>query len=367
MEKKIGTLIKVITSKRKVRENVEYDSLLLIYRDENGKKQTKFIDRAEVPFYVIKDKEAPEAISPPMFIEKSKVEKVTTFSDLLFREIAVKTDSLYYFDRVVTSPGIRDSNLKNLFKHNWLYDADMDFADRYIAYFHEEFQPDINYKLHKCYFDIEVDIMPDGWKKDSKGNIGYMGFPDEELAPVPVNIITLFDEKNMSLHTFVVRNPRNTSIVDFEKHIEEFKNELREELATDDLLIIKSIDIQFYDTEEQTIEAFFKKAHDIDPDFMCAWNESFDVITLQNRLKKIYSRKEELKQKGIRAQDQMVTTISDSKYQIQKDKQGNTAYLPPRAYYMTRKDQSFVDRTDYFDVVDGINWMDQLLYYANIR
>jgi len=367
MGKKIGTLIKVITSKRKAKDNTDYDSLLLIYRDENGKKETRFIDRAEVPFYVIKDKESTEAISPPMFIEKDKVDKITTFSDLLFREIAVKTDSLYYYDRVTTSSGIRDSNLKNLFKHNWLYDTDMDFADRYIAYFHEEFQPDINYKLHKCYFDIEVDLMPDGWKKDSKGNIGYTGFPDEELAPVPVNIISLFDEKNMELYTFVVRNSQNTSLTDFETHIESFKAELKVKLETEDLLMIRGINIRFFNTEEETIEAFFKKTHDLDPDFMLAWNESFDVITLQNRLRKIYSRKPELKAQNIRPQDAMVTTISDSKYLIQKDRQGNTVYITPRAYYVVRKDQSFVDRTDYFDVVDGINWMDQMLFFANIR
>ena len=55
--------------------------------------------------------------------------------------------------------------MKNLFKHNWLYDTDMDYADRYIASFHEEFEPDKKYKLHKCYFDIEVDLMENGWKK----------------------------------------------------------------------------------------------------------------------------------------------------------------------------------------------------------
>lgn len=156
--KKIGTLIKVITSKRKIKENVIYDSLLLIYRDQNGVKQTQFIDRAEVPFYIIKDKESKESLSPPMFIENSKVEKITTYTDLLYREIAVKTDSLLYYDRILTNYGQNSYNMKNLFKHNWLYDADMDFADRYIAKFHEEFQPDEKYKLHKCYFDIEVDL-----------------------------------------------------------------------------------------------------------------------------------------------------------------------------------------------------------------
>jgi DNA polymerase elongation subunit (family B) len=97
------------------------------------------------------------------------------------------------------------------------------------------------------------------------------------------------------------------------------------------------------------------------------WNQGFDVQTLQNRLKKLYSKKIELREQGIRAQDQMITTISDSKYLIQEDRNGRTAYLPPRAYYIARKDRSFVDRTDSFDVMDGINWFDQMLHYANIR
>lgn len=111
--KKIGTLIKIITSKRKIRENVSYDSILLIYRDQNGDKQTQFIERAEAPFFIIKDKESPEAISPPMFIESNKVEQITTFTDLLYREIAVKTDSLLYYDRILTNYGPNSYNMKN--------------------------------------------------------------------------------------------------------------------------------------------------------------------------------------------------------------------------------------------------------------
>jgi len=365
--KKIGTLIKVLVSKRKIKDNIEYDSLLLIYRDENGNKQTQFIDRAEVPFYIIKDKQSPEAFTPQMFIEKDKVERTTTYTDMLYRELAIKTDSLNYFDRVVTTWGEKSSNIKNLFKHNWLYDTDMDFADRYIARFHEEFQPDENYKLHKCYFDIEVDIMPDGWKKDAKGNIGFMGFPDEEIAPVPVNIITLFDEKAMDVYTFVVKNSANTSLNEFQRNVENFKGYLDQKLDLEDDIKANNINILFYNSEEEAIEAFFEKMHEIDPDFALAWNQGFDVQTLQNRLKKLYSRKAELRERNIRPQDQMITVISDPKYLIQTDRSGKTAYLSPRAYYIARKDRSFVDRTDTFDVMDGINWMDQMLYYANIR
>jgi len=270
MEKKIGTLIKVITSKRKINDTCTYDSLLLIYRDENGEKKTQFIDRAEVPFYVINDKESEDAISPPMFIEREKVSASATYTDLLYREIAVKTDSLHYYDRVLTNYGPGSYSMKNLFKHNYLYDTDMDYADRYIAKFHEDFKADENYKLHKCYFDIEVDLMEHGWKKDAKGNVGHMGFPDEEVAPVPVNVITIYDEKAKELHTFVVRNPANKTIAELEANIDQFEGYMTKKLMEEDLVVVNDMNFYFFDHELECIEAFFKKVHDIDPDFMLA-------------------------------------------------------------------------------------------------
>ena len=146
--------------KRQINADTEYDSIMIWYRDEKGIKRTRFIDRAEVPFYVIKDKESKEAITPPMFIPSEKVEKVTTYSDMLYREIALRTGAMAYYDRVITSGRSSVSNLKNLLKHNYIYDADMDVTDRYIKNFMDEFEPDINYKLHKVYMDIEVDLRP---------------------------------------------------------------------------------------------------------------------------------------------------------------------------------------------------------------
>ena len=86
--KKVGTLIKVISARRRATDSVSYDSLIIIYRDENGEKKTKFIDRAEAPYYIIKDRSSYEATKPPMFIERSKVEKKVTYTDLFFREVA---------------------------------------------------------------------------------------------------------------------------------------------------------------------------------------------------------------------------------------------------------------------------------------
>jgi DNA polymerase elongation subunit (family B) len=358
----IGTLIKVLPIKRKVNQTLSYDSILIWYRDKDGIKKTKYIDRAEVPFYILKNKTSQEALTPPMFIEKDKVEQVKVYSDMLYREIALRTDSMSYYDRVVLNYGSNSYNMKNLLKHNWIYDADMDVADRYIKNFNEKYQPDVKYKLHKCYFDTEVDLMPNGFKDK-----GYIGFPDELLAPCPINIITLIDGKSMIVHSFITRNPLNESQKDFESKISDFKKYLLEKIRTEDNTVLNDIDITFYNSEEETIKAFFDMAHLIDPDFMLSWNSSFDVRTLMNRLTKLYSRKADLRANGIRGSDQMLSTICDSKYMTQVDAGNNTVYLSPYAYYKADDGTPFGDRNDTFTILDGINWMDSMLYYACIR
>ena len=63
----------------------------------------------------------------------------------------------------------------------------------------------------------------------------------------------------------------------------------------------------------------------------------------------------------------MLNSVCDQKYIIQKDELGNEIYLTPRAKYTAQKDKSFVDRMDHFNVLDGIQWFDQMLLYANLR
>ena len=98
-EKKIGTIIKTFQGKRTSASGAEYDVIIIWYRDENGVKRTICYDRPEVSYYLIKDKNSKEALHPPLYISKDLVEKHTTYSDLLYRDIAVNTGSLQYYDQ----------------------------------------------------------------------------------------------------------------------------------------------------------------------------------------------------------------------------------------------------------------------------
>lgn len=220
-----------------------------------------------------------EALTPPMFIERDKVEKHITYSDNLFREIALKTDSMEYYDRCLNGSRSAKSNLKNLLKHNYIYDSDMDVTDRYIKNFMEEFDPDVGYKLHKCYFDIEVDLQSKGLKDK-----GYIGFPDEDIAPCPINIITLIDGKSMVVYSFIHRNPLNTSLLEFEKNVDYHKEKLKTTFLEEHSTIVNDIKVEFFASEEETIEAFIRALHIIDPDVLSGWNSRF---RLENNFKSI--------------------------------------------------------------------------------
>ena len=117
----------------------------------------------------------------------------------------------------------------------------MDVTDRYIKQFMEEFQPDINYKLHKCYFDIETDLMPNGFRDK-----GYIGFPDEDIAPCPINIVSLIDGKSMITYTFIHENKENKSLVDFKTNLDRYKEELINEMREEDNTIMN--DVQCHST-----------------------------------------------------------------------------------------------------------------------
>lgn len=299
-----------------------------------------------------------------MFIEQSKVDKIMVYSDMLYREIALRTDSTAFYDRVITNYPQKKQvyNLKNLLKHNYIYDADMDISDRYIKYFNEEYDSDQNYKLRKLSFDIEVDLMPNGF--DDKG---YIGFPDEKLAPCPVNIITVVDNMTHDVYTLTVNNPKNIQQEEFNLHLKDEEENIKKILKEEHNYLANNVSITVYNTEKDCIEGFFKLVHTLDPDFASAWNSKFDIMTMMNRLIKLYNKDPELKSAGIQGNDKMVMAVSDGRVFIQKDDKGEDVYLSPFAYYTTHPEQALVDRMDTFNVLDGVNWVDAMLLYANIR
>lgn len=346
MPEKIGTLIKTFKGTRTTETGLKYSTLLLFYRDENGKKKTIFYDRPTFDYYILKDKKSDEAINPPLYISLDKVEKHTTYYDNLFKDVAVNTGALPFYDKVKFNYGVSSYNMNNLLKHSLLYEADINLEDFYISKFYREFKKDPNYKLKKCYFDIENDIYK------------YQGgFPNPKIAPCPVCLITLIDESEMHSYTFILRNESNKQLTDFEKDVNNFKIYMNNKIKEVDNLDL-SFSFDFYNSEIDLISAFFNKVHELDPDYIGGWNISFDCQTLINRLKNLY--KEEKIQNY---QQEVPNTICDEKYMFQTNESGKEIYMIPRAYYSEGRGKTGT-RVDSFSILDGINWTDQMLSYA---
>lgn len=362
-KKKIGTLIKSFNGKRKTASGSVYDCIILWYRDENGKKRTLFYDRPKVPYYIIKDKNSKEAKYSPLYISEDKLEKYEVYSDMLYRDIAINTNCTHFYDKILATKGPTAYEMKNLFRHPLVYDADMDIQDRKISEFYDEYEPDPKYKLHKCYFDIEVDTAPDGITPDKNGRYGYIGFPNEEEAPCPINIITLIDDKDMMIYSFVVRNPKNTSLIEFEQNVNIHKEDVLQKIRTQDKTNMVGSDVRFFNAEEDAIAAFFKKLHEIDPDYLAAWNECFDAITMMKRLEYLYRKKPELKAQGISGHEAMLNVVCDTKYSHFATNNGDV-FVPLKARYIANRDIPITKRIDSFDILDGINWVDSEYYYA---
>ena len=169
------------------------------------------------------------------------------------------------------------------------------------------------------------------------------------------------------VYTLTVNNKKNALQQEFNAKLDEEKNYLLKEMKEKYNFAPNDMVIKVYDTERECIEAFFKLVHEIDPDYISGWNTHFDILTMMNRLTKIYNKDPECRAAGIRGYDKTAMTMCDNKYLIQTGKNGEPIYLTPKAYLTSRPEQAVSDRMDTMTIIDGVNWIDQMELYANVR
>ena len=137
----------------------------------------------------------------------------------------------------------------------------------------------LNYgKMTKAYFDIEVDLIDEAHRELSIEEL-------KEYAPAPINMITTIYEKEKLCVVQVLDTKNNKSYSDFmndAKAIEDFKADILSSLADIDIDDIKIIP---YTDEIKMISQYFDFVNYLKPDIMTAWNISFDIKYIIQRLK----------------------------------------------------------------------------------
>lgn len=151
--------------------------------------------------------------------------------------------------------------IKNMHKQPFVFGSDYDIENWYRIQWLIHNHNDREKPITKAYGDIEVD------------SIDVPGFPRN--GECPINAVTIVDETDMMCHTFLLRNPNNPQIEEFEENIDEFIQDLHD--AFDETYGVLQYRIYMYDDELKMIRDVFKLVNTLKRDFLLFWNMQFDM------------------------------------------------------------------------------------------
>ena len=255
-------------------------SMTIVYKDNiTGKKYNECIEDPDYEYYVSDT----QLGYHPLFIEESKVRKVSTPFTQLEKSIATETDNLnFYLENI--NQGNRKAN-KLLHTVNEVFNSDMNIEDHYRFRFDKAYQ-NKPFTVTKAFFDIEADTI------NMKGD-----FP--EPGECPINAITIICQEQKKFYTFLLRNDKNPQIAEFEKNINENLFEKIKTLVRDTVggwkkevkYGLDKFDYQFlfYDEDKELdlIRDLFRLINTYQPDFVLAWNMAFDIPYIIQRIKNL--------------------------------------------------------------------------------
>lgn len=232
------------------------DYMSVITKDlSTGEKKLTTIGKPEIEIYFTKD-EYRDYDYNKSFIEIEKTEKHTVpYSNLEFY-IADKAGPEYVAAIKDCIKNRNRSKMKNIHKYRNVFGSDYDIENWYRIWWYLNKDNDKRKPITKQYADIEVD------------GIDFAGFPKN--GECPINAVTIVDEESLSSFTFLLRNPRNPQIQEFEDTIDEFVQELHDDF--DDVYGNLDYKIYMYDDERELIKDMFKLIHTLKRDFIMFWN-----------------------------------------------------------------------------------------------
>lgn len=310
------------------------DSIIMVTKKENGEKEFKYIPKPKFSFYTTKDEYNDGKLVD--FIPFDKCKKITCEYNKRYSEMVKSTNNpevKSFYNNIIKNQRYKELNELNLFPE--FHESDINIVDYYIKEFINEYDyRKYNYDLNITAFDIEVD----------SSNI--VGFPDENEALCPVNMISMYNNVSNTLYLYALKYDTDT-FIDFKNHhIKEscmyIFNKYKKYFGD---FKIKPV---FFNTELALISTFFKQINTDKPDYVFAWNARFDIQTLHNRLIKLLAGKEIFPEDIMCPEEFPVKRVN-----IKLD-------TSPDA------ETDFSKRADLFEIYGYSNWGDMMALYANI-
>lgn len=306
------------------RTRISPDYLVIVYKDEtDGKKKLMIREEPVIKFYMAKD-DVPVEHHLNYLPLKDVDEIKCKYSELPLALAQIGgAEDVYY--SLLRSGKSMSSILNTFHQQDYIFGSDINIEDYYKGLFLDSYAPTMN-KFSKGYTDIEVD------------SIDIAGFPNEELAPCPVNALTFLDGDSKTFYTLLLRNEDNPQIEELEGDLKGFKRELKERFGKEFTFKLK-----FFDGELDLIMYYFELINTVQPDFTLIWNMRFDILTLINRITKL----------GGNVLDICHPDFNENICRVYFNKDG--------AY------QKASDKWDWFECSTYTQHIDQLNLYASLR
>lgn len=302
------------------------DFLDIIYKDlKTGEKHVETLETPEMEIYFAKEDSMNNKYNRS-FIELENAEPhICKFKDLPFY-IAKQAgeDYVAYIQNAIKSKN--RGSINNIHKYKNVFGSDYDIENWYRIQWFLHNHNDKEKPLTKQYLDIEVD------------SIDTEGFPRD--GECPINAVTIVDEEDLVSYTFLLRNPANPLIQEFEDEIESFIEELHD--AFDETYGELDYKFYMYDDECDLIKDMYKLINTLKRDFLLIWNMGFDIPYIIARIKEL--------------------DMDPVEVMCHKD-------FPVKELYYKKDTKNFMvqNKSDYFKISSYTAHLDQMLLYAGLR
>lgn len=319
-------------------KNNSKDALIFVLKNEGGDKSIQLIEEPVFSYHVTRDEFDDGKVHG--FVDVNKTVKVKCKYNQLINSIVdtLNEPQLKETLQAIYASGDRiGSKLKNFHLHRKLHGSDKNIQDYYIGKLLEKYPSNENdFGTTKVYIDIEVD-----------GSELMGRFPDPESALAPINVITLVSPQNKTVYSFCL-DYNNDQVKNIKEKMNNFINELKEKYENgtekkNEICKDFKYDIRFFDREIDLIKDFFNTInYDLKPDFVLAYNASFDFLTIINRIKKL------------RYDPETICCPKEFPY-----KKVNLQ--------IDYKNQDPCETSHVFEISGWSNWLDQMTIFANLR
>lgn len=342
------------------------DYLVIIFKNnDTGKKEIRIDVEPEYTWYLLKKEYQTE--HNLAFIEKDKVEPITCKYKDIKLSIAKETGNEDLYKQNMYSGNFRLNDA--FFAHPRSFAADMNILNYTRSRFAEIYKNPV-IPIDIFFFDIESDII------DSISD-------NVTIGECPVNAITGYYSKTNTLYNFVLRNKRNKQIQeleddmkkDFKKYKEKVRSFIEYDLGSKEKVNKYKLDnvelsVGFFDDELSLILEFFKLVHSLSPDIVTAYNISYDLPSLIERLKANgVDPRDVICDQDIPPQYRFCEYILDEKNLNNLEERGDFANISARSTYLDqmityasrRKGQSAIEsnKLDYVGTLEcGVRKLD---------